>query len=187
MKNLIIFLIITILYLFPVNSVGADSVAGNSAQLAILASTYEKDFAAQKEFKIKLAIKNVLQRYDSPLVDEVDSFYSVCQKYELDCYLLPSITGIESYFGQQIYPDSNNPFGWGRGLIMFESWSEGINTVASGLKNNYIDKGADTIEKIGKIYCEGDSWSSKVRFFRSMFEAEEEKILLYSDNFPVKL
>jgi hypothetical protein len=121
------------------------------------------------------------------MADEVDNFLTTCKKYSLNCYLLPSIAGLESTFGRFISPGSFNPFGWGRGLIPFKSWAESINVVGGGLKTNYIDQGATTVEEIGQIYCEGNTWASKIRWFMTQFETEEEKLSLYTSDFPVQL
>ncbi len=127
----------------------------------------------------KTAIYTVLKRYNSPLLTEVDAFMNACITYNIDCYLLPSISGIESTFGQQMIASTHNPFGWGGGLIAFNSWSESFNAIAKGLRYNYINKGADTIEKIGYIYCPPNAtWSTKVHFFRNQFlKAEKESPL----------
>ncbi|MEN9327714.1 MAG: hypothetical protein RI947_522 [Candidatus Parcubacteria bacterium] len=135
----------------------------------------------------KAAIKKVLESYNSPMVGSVDAFMDACIKYDLDCYLLPSIAGLESTFGQFTWPGSNNPFGWGRGLITFKDWNESIDTVGQGLRENYINKGATTIAEIGSIYCEGNTWAGRVRTIRSMFEAEEAKNQLFFSADSVKL
>lgn len=127
----------------------------------------------------KMAIANVLKRYNSVLLDSSASFVTACQIYNLDCYLLPSITGVESYFGTYIHPNSYNPFGWGGGYIMFRSWNEGIHTVAKGLRENYLEKGSTTIEKIGPIYATTQSWAPKVNHFRKLLQEEEDKLVLY--------
>jgi len=121
----------------------------------------------------------VLKRYDAPLLSEVDSFLEACEKYNLDCYLLPAISGVESTFGRFLIPGTYNSFGWGRGVIAFTSFNQTIMTVGKGLRENYIDKGADTVDKIGRIYCEGDTWSGKVKFFMNKFEEEEKRQLFF--------
>lgn len=131
-------------------------------------------------------ITQILKKYNSPLTDEVDSFIEACTTYELDCYLLPSITGVESTFGKFLIPGTHNPFGWGRGLIEFESYHEAIMTVGKGLRENYINKGATTIEQIGAIYCEGNTWAGKVSYFDRQFKSEEEKQLFFMYD-PVQL
>ena len=119
--------------------------------------------------------------------DESESFVKACIKYQINCYLLPSIAGLESTFGKFIYPNSFNPFGWGRGYMMFDNWAQAIETVAKGIYNDYVKKGAQTVEEIGLIYSESPTWAVRVNFFINQFEKEEEKLTLLSDQFPVEL
>jgi hypothetical protein len=145
-------------------------VAANSASMPTIKT--------QDEYIIKLlVIKKILNKYNSPLVSISDTFIVNCVKYNLDCYLLPAIAGLESTFGHYIYNNSYNPFGWGGGYIIFKDWKEGIEIVARGLKQNYIDKGANDIYKIGKIYAPpSKTWAYKVDFFMKEFYNEELKI-----------
>jgi len=123
----------------------AEKQAGNSAQLSLKMDQEEKITLDLK--RKELAIKSVLNRYNSPMVDSASSFTETCLKYNLDCYLLPSIAGLESTFGRFIWPNSYNAFGWARGFMMFNSWSEGIDTVGKGLRENYLNRG-----RLGKRY-----------------------------------
>jgi len=175
------FVIVLIIFLFAFTGVSATYVAGTSAGFNY--TTFEtKETKKNNDLSVKrLVIKKVLEKYNSPLVGDTDAFITTCYKYDLDCYLLPSIAGIESTFGKFILPGSYNPFGWGVGRIMFKSYSEGIETVGKGLKENYIDKGAKTIEEIGKTYCEGNTWAGKVRFFMNEFVKEENQLILKSN------
>lgn len=118
-------------------------------------------------------IKLMLEKHNSPLVGSVDTFMSVAEENNLNPYLLPSIAGVESTFGKAIYPGSYNPFGWGGGLIMFDSWDESIETVGRGLRNNYVNKGAMTLADVGAIYAGSKAWPSKVKYFIGRFETEE--------------
>jgi hypothetical protein len=187
MKNIIISIITAMVLLMPAGAVNAQNVAGYSAQL-ITSNKVESDIKLKRDLHIKrLAIKKIMEKYDSPMEEAVDSFITTCVKYSLDCYLLPSIAILESTFGRFIWPDSYNPFGWGGGYIMFDDWSEGIETVGKGLRNNYINKGAESIEQIGRIYSESPTWSPRVRNIQMMFEKEEAKIQLYLEADNVKL
>ena len=133
MKQIFLSIIIGIIFLFNPTLVLSEKIAGESANI-----TYKDTSYTNKDLFIKkLVIKKVLSKYDSLLQNQVDSFIDACVEYQLDCYLLPSITGVESFFAKFIYPQSNNPFGWGKGLIMFENWQSAIKTVAKGLKENY--------------------------------------------------
>lgn len=187
MKNLITITIFTLLFFLSACSARAEIIAGASAPLAHQSLIDVNDIKQLQEDKTRIIIESVLKRYNSPMVGESENFVKACTKYQINCYLLPAIAGLESSFGKFIYPNSYNPFGWGRGYMVFNSWSEGFDTVANGLKNNYIKKGVETTEEIGRIYSESPTWASRVNFFIDQFEKEEAKMTLLSDHFPVKL
>lgn len=165
----------------------AEIIAGASAPLTHRSFIDTKDIEQLQEKKLQIVIESVLKRYNSPLSGESEAFVKACIKYQIDCYLLPSIAGLESTFGKFIYPNSYNPFGWDRGYMMFSDWSEGIDTVAKGLKKGYLNKGATTVDTIGPIYSESPTWAIRVNFFVNQFEKEEKKLSLLSDQFPVEL
>lgn len=178
---------ITLLFFLSAYSVKAEVVAGASAPLIHNSFFENKDIEKVEQEKMRIVIENVLRRYDSPLVGEADSFVKTCIKYQIDCYLLPSIAGLESTFGKFVWPNSHNPFGWARGFMMFDTWSEGIDTVGKGLRKGYLNKGALTVEDIGPIYSESPTWAVRVQYFISQFEKEEAKMTLLSNEFPVQL
>lgn len=157
----------------------AELIAGSSAAVSYHEQNSTSISSVQKIALKRKAMTEVLKRYNAPLLSEVDSFLEACAAYDLDCYLLPSISGVESTFGRFLIPGTYNPFGWGRGLIEFKSYNETIMTVGKALRVQYIDRGADTVDKIGRIYCEGDTWSGKVKFFMNQFEEEERKQLFF--------
>ncbi len=167
---------------FPVR---AAETAGSSATMAY--NIYSHNNNQTKLFVEKMAIKRVLERYDSPLVDSVNAFVDSCVQYDLNCYLLPSISGLESTFGKYTYPGSYNGFGWDGGYMKFASWEVGIKTVAQGLRQNYMDKGAQTIEQIAPIYSESATWAPRVQYFMNQFSAEEQNLRLLFDPKTVQL
>ena len=175
MRKLFLAILIVGVFFLSAGKTYAEKIAGDSAYISY------KDITSENKdlFIKKLAIKNVLAKHDSQLENKVDTFMNACIEYELDCYLLPSITGVESSFAKFTYPNSNNPFGWGGGLIMFQDWEESIETVAEGLRKNYLDRGADTVDKIGPIYATTTTWAPKVNHFIAEFRQEEEKIQLF--------
>jgi hypothetical protein len=125
----------------------------------------------------KLAMHRTLERYNSPLINEVDSFLVACMSYGIDCYLLPAISGVESTFGRFYLPGTHNPFGWGGGYMYFDSWQDCFLAVAKGLRENYIDQGLTSVEMIGPVYAPPSStWSGKVIMFMNIFANEEAKI-----------
>ena len=188
MKKLITIIIISLFFflsaVFPVN---AEIIADASAPLSHDSFINTNDIELLRQKNIQIAIETVLKRYGSPMSDEADSFVKTCAKYQLDCYLLPSIAGLESTFGKFIWPNSYNAFGWARGFMMFDSWEQGIDTVGKGLRKGYLNKGALTVEDIGPIYSESPTWAVRVNFFINQFEKEEKKMSLLSGQLPVEL
>jgi len=187
MKKFISIVILYFLFFISAVSVKAEVIAGASAPLVYNSFISINDIEQLRQKKIKSAIETVLKKYNSPMSKESDSFVKACVKYQIDCYLLPSIAGLESTFGKFIWPNSHNPFGWARGYMMFDNWESGINTVAKGIRNGYLSKGALTIEDIGPIYSESPTWATRVNYFKNQFEREEEKLSLLSSQFPVQL
>ncbi len=162
--------------------VRADEVAGLSARLVQPVSSDPTKNPLALGIQ-KRVIKNVLTRYGSPMSVSVDAFIDACTTYSLDCYWLPSIAGLESTFGKAVLPGTYNPYGWGRGFIYFKSWDQATFTVAKGLRENYLNRGALGIEGIAPMYSESPTWAVRVNFFISQFRAEEDKTkLLFKQN-----
>lgn len=184
MKTIIKTAFIVFLFLILTRNIYAEKIAGNSATITYNVNISEK---GKELFIKKLVIKKVLDRYSAPLADSSDSFITTCNTFDLDCYLLPSIAGLESTFGRFIYPGSYNPFGWARGYMIFGSWKEGIETVGKGLRENYLNKGALSVSEIGPIYSESPTWAIRVQYFMNEFNREETKLQLYLSQGPVEL
>ncbi len=176
-------MILTLVLIIP-SSVHAQDEAGSSAMLKhpLLNSTALKIESKPASYELKKqTIKSVLQRYHSPLKDEdINEFMKQCTALEMNCYLLPSIFGVESQFCNAIAPGSNNCAGWGGGYIRFTSYKDGIKTISQGLKANYIGRGASSVESVGRIYASSGAWPQKVHNFLGIFEAEERKNQLLS-------
>lgn len=160
----------------------ADREAGQSARMSsapvVEQKTNQADIVALAAKR--RAIKAVLEKYNSPMTDSVDAFMNACVKYDIDCYLLPAIAGLESSFGVHIWPDSHNAFGWGGGYIMFGTWADGIDTVAAGLRAGYVADGQITPDMIGRKYSESPTWSVRVNRFIAQFEQTEKPQALHS-------
>lgn len=122
----------------------------------------------------RIAIQKVLTRYNSPLAPYTNAFIESCRKYNLNCYLLPAISGVESGFGHALIQAAKNPFGWGGGSMYFDTWESGINTVAKGLHENYVEKGLTNPYLIAPVYAPpSHTWAGNVSMYMSMFEQEE--------------
>ncbi len=109
----------------------------------------------------------------SPFVHAAPTFVEEADRNNLDYRLLVAISGIESSFGQAHPYGSYNVWGWAAGKIYFRSFEHGITVVSAALKENYIDRGAVTIEQIGRIYCPPctSKWPGAVRQFMAEIEA----------------
>ena len=115
------------------------------------------------------------KQYSSPLANKTDAFIFSCQKYGIDCYLLPSIAAVESYYGKRYIKAFHNPFGWGGGYYKFKSLDEAIVTVSERLKIRYIDRGATNLKLIGKYYSTDSHWWIKTSRVKNRLEKMEEK------------
>jgi hypothetical protein len=123
-------------------------------------------------------LRDFLESYRSPLAPYAEYIIEISENYNLDWRLLTGIAGNESLFGRVIPYNSYNAWGWGvhsKGTLRFGSWEEGIETVAKGLKENYIDKGLTTIDLIATRYApvsiQNDyPWADNVRFFMERLE-----------------
>ncbi len=115
-------------------------------------------------------LQSFLHANNSPLEGEASTFIHEADKNGLDWRLVVAISGVESTFGQAIPKGSYNAWGWGiptgaESGVGFQNWKEGIATVSYGLKHNYIDKGAITLDAIGQTYAASGAWSNHVQYF----------------------
>jgi len=133
----------------------------------------------------RLAIlRSFLASYHSPLVPYAELILETSERYGLDWRLLTAIAGNESLFGRvmPVNPltggNCYNAWGWGihsRGTLCFSSWEEGIETVARGLKKDYLDQGLRTVEQIMLKYApvsvaNGSGWDNSINFFMERLE-----------------
>lgn len=120
-----------------------------------------------------LTLEQFFSKYQSPLSQVANLFIEVADKYKIPWQLLPAISMQESLGGKNVPEDCFNPFGWGihaRGRLCFKNWPEGIEKVAQGFKEKYIDNGLVTMEEIMKkynpiSYNRDGSWGNGVQFF----------------------
>lgn len=113
-----------------------------------------------------------LAKHNSPLEHHAQDFIDAAKEYNLDWKLLPAIAGVESTFGKFI-PGGYNAYGWGvygTQAIYFTSWTDGIYTVAKGLRENYLDKGLTDPYAMNRIYAASPVWGKKVTFFMNELE-----------------
>ena len=141
------------------------------AVLANGASAMPKDYEIKPDNRAQI-LSQFLAKYNSPLEASAEDFVAAADANGLDWRMLAAISGIESTFGKQMIKGTYNAYGWGGGTIYFDSWSDGIWTISSALKEKYVDRGADNIYKIGRIYCPPNpQWPYKVQSFMDKIEA----------------
>lgn len=118
-----------------------------------------------------------LAHFNSPLQNHAQDFVDAADAYGINWKLVPAIAGVESTFGKAI-PGGYNGWGWGvygDNTIYFRSWREGIFTVTSGLRKNYLDRGLKDPYAMNKVYASSPVWGKHVNFFIndiSKFESE---------------
>ncbi len=116
-------------------------------------------------------VRNYLRRYKSPLENLSSYIVQKSDEYGLDFRLIPAIAQQESNLCKIIPPETYNCWGWGihsRGTLGFDSYEEAIDTVMTGLKKEYIDKGLTTPDTIWKKYTPGSpdgAWAKGVNQF----------------------
>ena len=90
-------------------------------------------------------LKAFFRRHESPLYDHADFIVKVSDAYELDFRLIPAIAMQESTACKAIPVNSYNCWGWGiygTTVTRFDSYDDAIETVAKGIKENYIKENA---------------------------------------------
>ncbi|MBI2405713.1 hypothetical protein HYV21_01525 [Candidatus Microgenomates bacterium] len=120
-------------------------------------------------------VRQYLGRYRSPLEPFAPFLVAVSDQYGMDYRLLVAIAQQESNLCKKMPPQTYNCWGWGihsEGTLGFRDYPTAIQTVAQGLREEYIDKGYDTVEKIMAKYTplsEG-SWAAGVNQFLTEME-----------------
>lgn len=140
--------------------------------------------------------------WNSPLEGEGQTFWEAGRANDVDPRLLVALAGAESSFGKAICAPYN-AWNWSYNGVCkspFDSWSDGIWTVAEGVRRIYLDGGKHTIHKMSDgrrpSYCgEGCGfWIPNVtRFFADQggnpesedlgfpFEHEQIQLLAVAD------
>lgn len=142
----------------------------------IKTDVYTTASISYKKVDREATLKGFFKKYNSPLVDHVDTFIRVADQYNLDYRLMPAISCMESTCARFLIPGTHNPFGWGGGLIKFDTYDEAIERVAKGLDEIYLSRGLDTPEKMAPVYTPPNhkNWLKGVRFFMDQIVAQDQ-------------
>ncbi len=167
MKKLFVFITIIILIHISASRAWGDTIAESSAHIR----KFEKpgtDHRAQ-------SLKRFLEKYDSPLAPDSDHIVSVSDKHGIPWTWIPAISGVESTFCKAISYNSFNCWGWANGDFRFKNYEDAVSTITKSLKERYVERGADTIEKIAPIYAPpSQTWAWKVNHFIAQIEDFEK-------------
>lgn len=171
-KKLITGFILLLFFSFTSIAHAVDSVHEPSAMISQGGDTD----ASREALLKKRVISRVLSKYNSTLTDQADVFVDTAIKYDIDPYLVVSISGLESFFGRFMVPGNYNAWGWGGGYIGLESWENAITTISKALHERYYGRGAQTLADVGRIYAESPTWAVRVQFFIDQFYKEESRL-----------
>ena len=176
MKQTLITLIFSLLlgFAFPKPVLAVENEARSTATLSFQQVSNRSNRSDKLE--------TFLRAFDSPLSGEAEHFVSEADRVGIDWRFVAAIAGVESTFGKHIPNGSYNAWGWGiptgaQSGLAFSSWKEAITAVSEGLRFNYLDRGAQTVEQIGRIYAASPRWAGNVRYFL-------EKIETFTPNDP---
>ncbi len=122
-----------------------------------------------------LIVQNFLERYHSPLAKQPNfakKLVEIADENEIDFRLLPAIAMKESGLCKFIPKESHNCLGLGihsRGTWGFDSYEANFRAAAKILKQNYINQGRTTPEKIMHKYTPSSNgdWAAGVNQFMS--------------------
>lgn len=121
------------------------------------------------------ALRNYLEKKNSPMSENAETFIEIADTYGFDWRLLPAITGAESSFGKRTPSCASfNPFGWRSstspcGWWRFESFDEAIRQVGEKLAKFYPYAGwrqSGNLNELAQKYDGGnpDKWTGTVSF-----------------------
>ncbi len=169
-KNITFFVILFLTFIGLANIATIKVKASNVPNS--LQTNSAQEVVSKKLDKEALILQKYLAQFDSPMQDQAQDFIDAAKTYDLDWKMLPAIAGVESTFGKQI-PGGFNAYGWGvygDQALYFKSWTDGIFTVAKGLREGYLNKGYTDPYTINRIYAASPSWGSRVTYFMQDLE-----------------
>lgn len=149
------------------------------SQFTYSAAPFAGNSAYETEVKLSDSrvanLKSFFRKYNSVLYNSADLIVQVSDRYQFDYRLLPAIAMQESNLCRVIPDDSHNCWGWGiygDTVTKFDSYDEAIQTVAKGIKRDYIDKGLVTASSIMQKYTPSSngSWAHGVNTFLRALE-----------------
>ncbi len=176
-KKITIFVVLLFSLVFPQSLFAKEVNAYNPDPIRV------DQVVTRKLDREALILQEYLAKFNSPMQYHAQDFIDAAKTYNLDWKMLPAIAGVESTFGKHI-PGGYNAYGWGvygTQAIYFTSWTDGIFTVAKGLREGYLNKGLLEPYAINKVYAASPHWGKNVTFF--MNDLEKFAMQYEKDNF----
>lgn len=136
-------------------------------------------------------VGNYMIKYHSPMKNSSDELVKIARKYGIDPLLMVSIAQCESNLGKKMPYKSqddllecHNPFGWGihkSGTLCFDTWEEGYEAVAKGLRENYANNGLTNPDEMMRVYTppaleKNGSWAKCVNQFMNELNKQKEEL-----------
>lgn len=158
-------LFFSFLLLLSKTSAYADEKAKSvSASLAASSSASHVEYKA-RDTRVD-ALRNFLQKYDSPLADYAPTFVEEADKNNIDWRLVAAISGVESTWAHAEPENCHNSWGYniyGDHVRCFASYTDAIQVISYDLRHLYMDQwGATDVYSIGRRYAASPTWAARV-------------------------
>lgn len=113
---------------------------------------------------IKTAFTN-MNKSDTALIGIGDGLYQAEQEYDVNALYMLGIASLESGWGTSTLATKNNNV-YGLVGMKFDSYYDGSVSMGRILRNSYIDKGYDTLDKLQTKYCPsgGKNWVYNIQW-----------------------
>jgi hypothetical protein len=131
-----------------------------------LDSTFSGEIT-QSDARVEL-VRQVMDKYNSPLADVADTIVSSADKYKIDYRLIPALALKESG-GCRIIPQ-NSYNCWGYGLYngtRFDTYAEGVQVVSKALSTRFRVGGEVNPTTVMPLYTNGTdtTWASDIEAY----------------------
>ncbi len=167
-KKIGVFLFLIIFFLSNADTVSAENFVVSASASLNKRGRQEETVFDLRVFKLTMFLK----KYHSPLEPYASYIIQKADEYSLDWRLVAAISGVESTFGKNMPRNSYNAYGWANGVYKFHSWEESLEIVSKTLREKYVNRGADSVEKIGRIYAPpSKTWAGKVKYFMNKIDS----------------
>jgi hypothetical protein len=149
------------------------SVLGLSSRFVSVTEASAKKAREEVKDERVAKLQSFFKSYGSPLAKEADNFITAAEATQTDYRLLPAISMVESTGCRRIIANTFNCFGWGRGHIVFSSFSHSIYTIAYKLETlSYYKewrKDKSNLWLLAKTYCTSNpkKWQKDIEYFMS--------------------